>query len=277
MLQQRDPKTHLGAFLGRKLQRARVEAGYSSQEKLAGRLHIDRTVIAKAETGERPPSPDLLAAWCDATGISDPEMYADLADLARVVSGAVPEWFKPWLEVEGICTSLRIWQPLLMPGLFQVGSYAEDVIRTIDPENADSLVATRLERAKILDRGHPPDVVAIISENVLRTMIGSASVMHDQLSHLAEFSRRPHVVIQILPSGIGAHAGFGGPFDIASAHGMNDLVRLEAVPLDVTTEAPSVVRRTEVAFDQIRSEALPATQSRDLIVRLNEELWTPKA
>lgn len=273
---QRDPKTHLGAFLGRKLQQARLAAGYSSQEKLAGRLHTDRTVITKIETGERPPSPETLAQWCEVTGITDPELYSELADIARVVSGAVPEWFKPWLEAETNCTSLRIWHPLILPGLFQVEEYAAEIIRKVDPGHLDELVATRLQRAKIFDRDDPPDVVAVISENVLRTRIGSAELMHGQLSHLLELSQRPRVVVQVLPSDSGAHAGFGGAFDLASGHGMNTLVRLEAVPLDVTTETPSVVLCSEVAFDQIRSEALTATQSQDLIIHLNEELWGPK-
>lgn len=274
---QRDPKTHLGAFLGRKLQRARVKAGYSSQESLAAKLHIDRTVIAKAESGERPPNPDLLAAWCELTGIVDPDMYSDLADMARVLNGLIPEWFKPWLDVEAIATFLRIWHPTLIPGLFQTQRYAEEVIRAFDPDNVDPLVATRLNRAKILDRDDPPDVVAVISENVLRSLIGSAEIMAEQLAHLAEISRHPHVVIQILPSNVGAHAGLSGAFDIASADGAHDLLRMESVPQDITTETRSVVRRTAVAFDQVRAEALPRSQSRDLIVKLGEELWTPRA
>lgn len=276
-MSQRDPNTHLGAFLGRRLQRARVKAGFTSQEALAGRLHIDRTVIAKAESGERPPTPEILAAWCELTGITDPDMYADLCELARVLNGGIPEWFRPWLDFEGLATSLRIWQPLIMPGLFQTASYAEEIIRAFSPANVDALVAARLARAKILDRDDPPDVVAVIGENVLRTLIGSAELMNEQLSHLTDLSRRPHVVVQVLPAGIGAHAGLSGAFDIASAHGMNDLVRIEGVPVDVTTESPSVVRSASVAFDQVRAEALPRSQSRDLIARLNEELWTPKA
>lgn len=123
-----------GAFLGRRLQRARVKAGFASQEALAARLHIDRTVIAKAESGERPPTPDLLATWCDLTGIADPDMYGDLCDLARTLNGAIPQWFKPWLDAEALATSLRIWHPLIMPGLFQTQRYAEEIIGGLRPQ-----------------------------------------------------------------------------------------------------------------------------------------------
>jgi hypothetical protein len=50
----RDPETNPAAFLGGELRRARVTAGFSSQDALAARLGFDRSVVAKAETGERP-------------------------------------------------------------------------------------------------------------------------------------------------------------------------------------------------------------------------------
>lgn len=117
----------------------------------------------------------------------------------------------------------------------------------------------------------------MIDEYALHHIMGSAEIMSGQLAHLAEISLRPNVVVQVLPSGIGAHATLGGAFDVASGEGVKDMIRMESVALDVTTESPSVVRTSAIAFDKTRAEALPRTQSRDLIVRLNEELWAPKA
>ncbi len=57
-----DPASNPAAFLGAELRRARVAAGCTSQEALAARPGYDRTVIAKAETGERPPTPDVADA-----------------------------------------------------------------------------------------------------------------------------------------------------------------------------------------------------------------------
>ena len=66
MVTKRDPESSPAAFLGNELRRARVAAGFSSQDALAARLGFDRTVITKAETGLRPPTADVLAAWCAA-------------------------------------------------------------------------------------------------------------------------------------------------------------------------------------------------------------------
>jgi len=57
-----DPASNPAAFLGAELRRARAAAGFASQEALAVRLGYDRTVIAKAETGERPPTPEVADA-----------------------------------------------------------------------------------------------------------------------------------------------------------------------------------------------------------------------
>jgi hypothetical protein len=49
-----DPASNPAAFLGAELRRARVAAGFTSQEALAARLGYARTVIDTAEHGERP-------------------------------------------------------------------------------------------------------------------------------------------------------------------------------------------------------------------------------
>jgi len=56
MPHKRDPKTSPKTLLGRRLRLGRIGAGFSSQDALAAKLGFDRTVIAKAETGDRPPT-----------------------------------------------------------------------------------------------------------------------------------------------------------------------------------------------------------------------------
>jgi len=70
MANDRDPRSDLGAWLGEELRRARLDAGFTSQDQFARELGFDRTVIVKAETGARPPSENrwtekLLAAGTD--------------------------------------------------------------------------------------------------------------------------------------------------------------------------------------------------------------------
>lgn len=271
----RDPETNPAAFLGGELRRARAAAGFSSQDALAAKLGFDRTVIAKAETGERPPTDDVMAAWCVACGLDD-ALFGRLTVLARRADGPVPTWFEDWLEAEGEAQSLRIWSPTLIPGLLQTAEYARALFLAAQSDTSDdvigALVAARLERQAILDRADPPDLVVVLDEAVLHRLIGSLQVMHDALVRVAELSQRPHVVVQVVPATNGANAGLAGAFDIAAADGMLETLRMEGVE-DQTMEKRSLVRKAAVAFDRVRGDALPRDASRDLILKVADEKW----
>jgi transcriptional regulator with XRE-family HTH domain len=271
----RDPETNPAAFLGGELRRARVAAGFSSQDALAARLGFDRTVIAKAETGERPPTDDVLAGWCQACRLDD-DLFGRLVRLARRADGPVPTWFEDWLEAEGEAQSLRIWSPTLVPGLLQTADYARELFLAAQSDTSEdvigALVAARLERQAILDRTEPPDLVVVLDEAVLHRLIGSPQLMHDALVHMAELSRRPCVVVQVVPASNGANAGLSGAFGIASADGMPETLQMDGVE-DRTTEKRSLVRKAAVAFDRVRGDALPRDASRDLILKVADEKW----
>jgi transcriptional regulator with XRE-family HTH domain len=271
----RDPETHPAAFLGAELRRGRVTAGFSSQEALAGRLGFDRTVVAKAETGERPPTPDVLAAWCAACGL-DGELFGRLARLARSAAGPVPSWFESWLEAEAGAVSLRYWQPIIIPGLFQTGEYARALLLAAQTDTSDeaigALVDARQARKVIFDRPDPPDIAVVLDELVLHRLVGSPQVMHDQLREVAELSLRPFISVQVVPAGNGANAGLGGPVNLASGDGVPDVLHMDAVQ-GQTTEDRALVRKAEVAFGRVRADALPRGLSRELILRLADELW----
>jgi transcriptional regulator with XRE-family HTH domain len=271
----RDPETNPAAFLGGELRRARVAAGFSSQDALAAKLGFDRTVVAKAETGERPPTDEVLAAWCQACRLDD-ELFGRMAVLARRADGPVPTWFEDWLRAEGEAQSLRIWSPTLIPGLLQTAEYARALFLAEQSDTSDdaidALVAARLERQAILDRPDPPDVVVVLDEAVLHRLIGSSPVMHDALVYVAELSRRPYIVVQVVPASNGANAGLGGAFYIAAADGMAETLQLDGVE-EQTTEKRSLVRKATVAFDRVRGDALPRDASRELILKVADEKW----
>jgi transcriptional regulator with XRE-family HTH domain len=271
----RDPETNPAAFLGGELRRARVAAGFASQDALSAALGFDRTVIAKAETGERPPTADVLAVWCQACQLDD-NLFGRLAVLARRADGPVPTWFEDWLQAEGEAQSLRIWSPTLIPGLLQTPEYARALFLAAQSDTSDdvigALVAARLERQAILDRADPPDLVVVLDEAVLHRLIGSPQVMHDALVRVAELSQRAYVVVQVVPASNAANAGLAGAFDVAVADGMPETLRMEGVE-DQTVEKRSLVRKAAVAFDRVRGDALPRDASRDLILKVADERW----
>ena len=261
-------------FLGKELCRARLAAGFSSQQALADHLGFERTVIAKAEAGERVPSDPVLTAWAKACNI-DTEHYQRLADLARTSDGPVPAWFEYWLERERTAHMLRCWSPIIVPALFETAEYRRAVVMAggIDQERADELVAATQERQSVLLRADPPEVIAVLHEMVLRRLIGSPEIMYDQLVYLADLATRPNISMHVVPSSVGAHAGLSGDISLASGDGSPDVLHTDAVPEGHTTETRSLVRRAAVTFERIRRNALPCAQARDLILEVANEQW----
>lgn len=266
-----DPK----AFLGRRLANARVAAGYASQEALAGHLGLDRSVVAKAETGERPPSVPVLSAWVDACSL-DRDMYEDLGRLARRSDGPIPRWGEKYLAAEETATVLRIWQPIIVPGLLQTTDYARELFAAMGNtiERVDELIGVRLGRQAILDRDHPPHVIAVLDEIVLHRLIGSPKIMADQLDHLVALSKRPDIQIQVIPSDHGANAALSGAFTLVSGDGTPDLLSMTHLQ-DIAVEISGQVTEAALTFERARGASLPCTLSRELIEKVSEQ-WNSK-
>lgn len=271
----RDPQSDPRAFLGGELTRARVAAGFSSQEALAATLGYERSVIGKAESGERVPSGDVLAAWCEACKI-DPELFGRLATLAASAEGTpVPRWFEDWLIAEGEAQVLRYWAPIIVPALFHTEAYARALLLAAQTDTSDetinALVAAKVARRAVLERSDPPDVTALIDESALHRLIGSPALMAEQLAFISDIATRPNVAVQVVPASNGANAGLGGPLNLASGEDMPAVAHMDGVPEGQTIERRSIVHKAEVAFDRIRGDALPRGASRELITKVADE------
>ena len=89
-----------------------------------------------------------------------------LARLWPLVSQeALPRWFRPFAEIEREATSIRTWEPLIVPGLLQTEAYARALITGWQPgdaaETVEQQVSARMERQHLLDRADPPRAVAL--------------------------------------------------------------------------------------------------------------------
>lgn len=273
----RDPRSDPAAFLGAQLRGARLAAGYTSQDSFAAVLGFDRSTITKAETGSRPPTDEVFAAWCDACKVSGElrEVLSGLLLVARRTDGSVPAWFESYLEAEGAARTLRIWQPLILPGLLQTPEYARAlfIAAGADADKADEMVAARMARQSIFDRAKPPNVSVVLDESVLHRLIGSPQVMHDALARVAALSERPCVMVQVLPASNGANAGLGGAINLASRDGTPDVLLTEAVE-DQTTENRPLVQKASDTFDLVRADALPRVASRALMLEAADQWKT---
>jgi transcriptional regulator with XRE-family HTH domain len=254
--------------LANELRERRKAAGFTSQDALARVLNCDRTRVTKAENGQVP-TDDLLDAWGEACGF-DVRAWKVLARHVRERTPGTPRWFEGWLDAERKATFIRLWHPLLVPGLLQTAEYALPLFLAtgIGEDDVQARLATRLNRQEILGGPQATTIVVLLDETVLYRPVGSDAVMAGQLEHLLAVSERRNVMIQVV-RGRGGLAGMFGSFDIASASGAPDTMRMSAVA-DQTTDNPELIREATVIFELIRGRALDVESSRAVIVEAIE-------
>jgi transcriptional regulator with XRE-family HTH domain len=265
------------AFFGAELRHARLAADMS-QEQVGRQINFSGDMVGKVETSERAPSP-LFAAGCDGVFPHLDGLFSRLLGLARRWEGPYPQWFRDWLQAEQEATSLRWWEPILVPGLLQTSDYARAIFAAGPDTTEDGLeqmVTARIERQAILDRPNPPTLWVVLDEMVLHRCVGSPKIMCEQLMHLAELARRPRITIQVVPAKTGAHAGLLGAIIIAGFADSPDIVYLETSADGQVIDKPSVVAQVTLRFDTVRAVALPRDESLDLIVKVAEERWTER-
>ncbi len=274
LVRELDPSAGPLQFFGAELRRARTAAALS-QDQLGQRLGYSGAQVGKVEMGERAPAQDFAEA-CDRAFPDAGGLFGRIHQLARRWDGGYPSWFVEWVDCERRATSLRSWQPLLVPGLLQTADYARAILAA-DPETTEEelgeLVSARLERQAILDGPSQPTLWVVLDEAALHRLIGSRKVMCDQLLHLADTSDRNNITVQIVPTEVGAHAGLMGGFALASFDNEPSTVYMESPDQGQTTQLPSVVKRLSRTFDTLRADALPRGASRDLIGKVAEERW----
>lgn len=271
----RMPEASISAALGQQLKYSRSAAGFPTQAALAARLGVDDTLIAKAESGARPPTEPVYKAWMDECGVGGQLRSAldAMWILARNQDDPRAARMVPWGETQMQAHTLRYWAPLLIPGLVQTANYARTLFTAWGhgKDRVEDWVAKRMERQSVLDRPDPPDVTIIVWDRVLTTLIGSAEIMRDQLALLLEITERPHIHFHVLPSSTGAHMGLGGQIDLATTD-TSEVLLMEGFSENLVTADITQVRRASATFNTVRSDALPRAGSRAALLEATE-VW----
>ncbi|MDR2988441.1 MAG: helix-turn-helix transcriptional regulator [Nocardiopsaceae bacterium] len=208
-------------------------------------------------------------------------------DWWRTYSDALPEKFVTLIGLESDATSISTWSPELVPGLLQTKDYARAAITehtaatdSISPSEIERRVQTRLRRQHLLTGSEPTTFVSVLDESVLLRHLDSPRVMRDQLAHLIEMSRLPHISVHVLPLA-GPHPIGSGAFILLKFAPMpeigpvSDIVYLEqlsgsALYIDDDTET----HHYSIGFGNLVAESLDEEASRELIARVMEDHWS---
>jgi transcriptional regulator with XRE-family HTH domain len=257
--------------LASELRRLR-EAAQLTIDEVGEKLECSASKISRIETGHVGVTPRDVRDMLELYAIDDDQREA-LVQLAR--EARKKGWWHAYNEVftgsfvglESDASSLHTHQAVLVPGLMQTESYMRAVIKAIRPdqpeEELNRRVAARLTRQKLLTDVRPPEYWAILDEAVLCRTVGGPEIMHAQLLQLIELSNLPHLTLQVVPFGAGAHAGMEGPFLILGfpEPADPDVVYVENTTTGSYLEEPSDVYRYTLMFDHLRAAALNPTDS----------------
>ncbi|MFF5213202.1 helix-turn-helix transcriptional regulator [Streptosporangium sp. NPDC000396] len=261
-------------YFGTELRRARVAAGMT-QKQLSALITVSPSQLSMLENGQREPNPQLAQAADQALGLGT--TLTDLLDALNRAVNQLPHWFRPWLEIETEAKTLRMWEPLVLPGLLQTPDYARAVLRGqpgITEKQVEEALETRMRRKVIFNREAPPMCSVVIDETVMHRPIGGHEIMREQLEHLVEAARRPHITVQVVPLSLGATTSLVGGFAIAQLPSGPDVAYMESVSHGQVTNRAEEVQAASLRYDAIRAEAHPWHASVELIEEIAKKTWS---
>jgi len=231
--------------LSRRLAELRVNAGYTANY-VCDTLQWGRGKVGRFEANhwKRPEMSDIrdLMRSYEIEGAEREEIEA-LAALCRV-----RPWWREYGEIfgnefpgyENDAASIRVYMPLLLPGLLQTPAYMEAQLstRSCAPARRRKTVDARLRRQRILDRadGTAPHLSALITEASLLYRWGTRDDRRDQLEHLSRMSQRCNVELRIQR------------FDDGPPAGIYSMVHIFGFPGD---EPPLVFVATDYSVDEV--------------------------
>jgi hypothetical protein len=170
-------------------------------------------------------------------------------------------------------------QPLVVPGLLQTGDYARALISrvvNVPAAEVNDRVAARLARQSLFSREHPARFTFYLHEFVLRTPVGGATVMSDQLHHLLRMSVRSYLTVRVVPASLGAHAAMAGPFIFMEFAEFRPVAYLESETSSLFLEKPAETQAYRRILGALAEAALDEGQSRELIATLATELYADR-
>jgi len=256
---------------------------------VAEALEVNQGSLSRIETGKRGTTLILTKALLDCYGVKDKAAREDILDLVRADMAQRNAWWRKYsavlnptqysgyLTLESSATTLRSYQPQLMPGLLQTEEYARQVITAmrvdLDPDSIEALVAVRMARQELLEGDDAPKLWAVLDESAVRRAEAHPAVLKEQLEHLLNISPRPNITLQFLPFDVGFHPALYGPFVLMGFPEPNPhLVWVESLTDSVCLEKAADVERYTEVFDHLRATALGPPETRSRIKEMIKEL-----
>ncbi|WP_329578537.1 helix-turn-helix domain-containing protein [Kitasatospora sp. NBC_01250] len=268
-----DPQSSPRAAFGHQLRTSREARGWS-QTQLGGRIGYSDTYISALETARKSPTLKFAKSADSALGTGQ-----TLELMVRgIKNSALLEGFPEHAAQEARAAEIRIFEPIMIPGLLQTPQYAAALASaavqrgSISQEQADERVRFLAVRQRLLRRSAPPLIHAVMDESCIRRPVGSTEIMRTQLDHLVTMAARPHVIIQVAPFSLAEFVPFGAVVTLLTFADRSVVGYTESNDQGYVVRQDETVRAWERDYHQLQVEALSKAASVALIRKARKEL-----
>ncbi|MEU4240417.1 helix-turn-helix transcriptional regulator [Actinoplanes sp. NPDC026619] len=268
------------------LRRARRDTTTLTQTDVAKRLGWSLSKVQRIEIGEVAISETDLRAVLELYGVTGDDVVTAMVKDARLARRerwtTNPEHRKllsaglrRLLQFEVAASEIRVYQPLLLPGILQSPATAEYIINEFlghltDDERKVHLDVRMRRRKDVLDRPDGPKYYAVLDESVILRNVGGPRITAEQLEDLADVATRPNIFVRVVPldEGKGAIIGSLGSFVlmILSDDDAEDTVLYrERFITDGIEHDPELIRPYRDGFEDLWKLSLPEDATLRLI------------
>ncbi|MFC4565830.1 helix-turn-helix domain-containing protein [Nocardiopsis mangrovi] len=258
---------------GRELSRLR-KGRELTQDALARLIgDVSASHLSNLERGYREPTPGLVARLDAAMRLGD--------HFARTWDDVSGSGRQAWLEEVSVllrqAAALYDYQGFVFPGYLQTDAYARTIIRAGAPwlsaEQVEDKVNERRADADAILATESPSLWAVVDGTVLDRRYGSAKIMLEQLTHVADLVERDRLHLQVLPPASARHPGVSGSFIVIG--GNPDAVYAESIHEGQIVTSAEGVARYRMLYGALQAAALDhdttATMLRDEMRKLEHE------
>jgi transcriptional regulator with XRE-family HTH domain len=269
--------TVLRRLLGMQLRKLRDSRDISAAEA-AKAIRGSESKISRIELGKSAIREidvlDLLTLY--GVDPAEREQFLTLAEQAsrrgwwHQFGDVLPTWFQAYIGMEESALSIRVYEPLFVPGLLQTPQYAAAVLALGDLSvgEAERHVLLRKERQRRFVDG-TLKLWAIIDESALRRPVGGLEILRDQLRYLISLSARRNLTLQITALGEGGHAA-PSAFTILrfNEQDMPDVVYVEQLTSALYFDKRNDVDRYLLAMERLSVISATPAETRSILMTI---------
>jgi transcriptional regulator with XRE-family HTH domain len=243
-----------------------------TQSELAALVFVSASYIAQFEAGRRKPMADIAKRL-------DESLKSDGA-LLRIVEKLVtskidePSFILPFLEREREAISCHAYESVRLPGILQTRQYAEALFRAYRPhapaddKEIAELIDLRVRRRDLLGPPNNLRLWVVLHEAALHAVVGSPTIMQEQLLDLLDMIRSRRVVLQVLPFSSGEVGVMLSPFCLLRFADLPSILQTESLGNGILRDEPELTEHAFEVFAQLRSSALSPSASLEFLQSL---------